>query len=85
MEPRQHLTHQHRSEAENAQTSAHEGASRARAHQQAAVEREFASAEDLLRADAAQTPVPPAVGERLAASLRAADAQRPWWRRLLRR
>ena len=48
--------------------------------------REFNSAEEMLRLDAAQTPVPPAVEERLAESIQqeppeAADAG-PWWKRM---
>ncbi len=45
---------------------------------------EFASPEALLRHDAAQTPAPPAVAERLRTSL-AAEPPKPvsWWRRLL--
>ena len=47
---------------------------------------EFSSPEALLRHDAAQTPAPPAVAERLRASL-AAEPAKPasWWRRLLGR
>jgi hypothetical protein len=48
--------------------------------------REFASAEELLRFDAAQTPVPGAVAERLERST--ADLPPPagsWWRRLFKR
>ena len=50
--------------------------------------REFASVEDMLRCDASQTTPPPAIAERLEASL----AQEPlpgrrqsWWRRLFAR
>lgn len=46
--------------------------------------REFASAEEMLRLDAIQTPVPPAIAERLEQSL--AQLPRPrrsWWRRIL--
>ena len=47
--------------------------------------REFASAEELLRADAAQTEVPPEIAARLKKS--AAQIQppavRPWWKTLL--
>jgi hypothetical protein len=49
--------------------------------------REFASTEELLRTDAAQTTVPPEIGERLkksAAELRPPPA-RPWWKNLLGR
>jgi hypothetical protein len=47
----------------------------------------FASAEELLKADRAQTSVPPAVGERIADTI-ARDpnpppaARRSWWQRL---
>lgn len=48
--------------------------------------REFASAEELLRFDASQTPVPPAVAERLARSIqREPKPARSWWRRLFDR
>ena len=45
---------------------------------------EFSSPEALLRHDAAQTPAPPGVADRLRASL-AAEPVKPasWWRRLL--
>ncbi|HLP76368.1 MAG TPA: hypothetical protein VK327_05555 [Candidatus Paceibacterota bacterium] len=52
-----------------------------RSQQQAA--RDFATAEELLRFDAAQTPVPPAIADRLAQS--AAGLPKPgrsWWKRL---
>lgn len=48
---------------------------------------DFASPEELLQADRSQTPVPPAVGDRIADSIArdpippAADT-RSWWRRL---
>ncbi len=48
--------------------------------------REFASTEELLRHDAAQTEVPPVVAERLTKSI--ANLPRPaktWWQRLLKR
>lgn len=53
----------------------------------AEVTREFASSEELLRADAAQTTVPPAVEERLKKSAARLNptAARPWWKNLLRR
>jgi hypothetical protein len=45
--------------------------------------REFATTEELLQYDASQTPVPPAVGQRLQESLgSAAPPQKPFWRRL---
>jgi hypothetical protein len=46
---------------------------------------EFATVEDLLRHDAAQTPVPAAVGQRLAESVSQLPVRpaRAWWRRLL--
>ncbi|MEY4489218.1 MAG: hypothetical protein RIQ79_1726, partial [Verrucomicrobiota bacterium] len=47
---------------------------------------EFATPEALLRHDAAQTPVPPQVADRLRASLAAEPVKSAaWWRRLLRR
>jgi hypothetical protein len=47
---------------------------------------EFAHAEELIRHDAARTPVPPGVADRLRASL-ATEPVKPtaWWRRLLGR
>jgi hypothetical protein len=45
--------------------------------------REFGSAEELLRHDAAHTPVPPRVAVRLEQSLESVPRPRaPWWRRL---
>jgi hypothetical protein len=44
--------------------------------------REFASAEDALRADAGRVRVPPAVEERLSRSVQEEPKPgRPWWRR----
>jgi len=44
----------------------------------------FASPEEALRYDAAQTTVPPRIAQRLKESLsRAAGPARPWWRNLL--
>ncbi len=54
---------------------------------QAQTTREFATSEELLRADAAQTTVPPQIEERLkksAAQIRPPEA-RPWWKNLLGR
>lgn len=46
--------------------------------------REFATVEDLLRADAAQHPPPPELAERVAESIRKAPAPaRSWWSRWL--
>jgi len=55
------------------------------ASQQSAM-REFASTEELLRHDAAQTDVPPAIAERLTQSI-AKLPQKPqsWWQRWLKR
>ena len=47
--------------------------------------REFAEVEDLLRHDAAQTPLPPQLEERLKGSIAATGVRPlPWWRRLFR-
>ncbi|MCW5553386.1 MAG: hypothetical protein KIS67_14645 [Verrucomicrobiae bacterium] len=47
---------------------------------------EFASAEELIRHDADQTVVPPAIAERLARSIEELPKPAPsWWRRLLDR
>jgi hypothetical protein len=42
---------------------------------------EFATVDEALRADAAQTPVPPAVAERLNESIRQEPKPRSWWQR----
>ena len=45
--------------------------------------REFATAEELLRHDAGQTQVPPAVAKRLDESIqREPKPAKPWWKRL---
>ena len=44
--------------------------------------REFTAVEELIRADAAQTPVPPAVTQRLNESIRQEPKPRSWWQRL---
>lgn len=47
--------------------------------------REFASAEELLRYDAKQTTVPPAIAQRLGRSLQTEPCPpRPWWKNLFR-
>ena len=46
--------------------------------------REFATTEELLRHDANQTTVPPAIAERLARSIEnEPKPERSWWRRML--
>jgi hypothetical protein len=46
--------------------------------------REFATAEELLRFDAAQTVVPPAIAQRLQKSSAELPKQKPsWWKRFL--
>jgi hypothetical protein len=46
--------------------------------------REFATAEELLRFDAAQTIVPPAIAQRLQKSSAELPKQKPaWWKRFL--
>jgi hypothetical protein len=46
--------------------------------------REFATAEELLRYDAAHTPVPPAIAQRLKKSTGALPQPKAaWWKRLL--
>ena len=47
--------------------------------------REFATVEDLLRHDAAQTSPPPGLTARVNQSLAAEPAIKPWWRRLFSR
>lgn len=45
--------------------------------------REFSTVEEMLRHDAAQTPVPPAIGRRLEQSVaELPPPRRSWWRRL---
>jgi hypothetical protein len=46
--------------------------------------REFASPEELLREDAAQTRVPPAIAQRIGHSIQGLPQPRPrsWWQRL---
>ena len=57
--------------------------SEAKAEQAAA--REFAAPEELLRYDASQTIVPPAVAERLTHSIQQVPLRaRSWWQRLFR-
>ena len=48
--------------------------------------REFATPEELLRRDRAQTEVPPALAERLGETIAAEPkpaAAKPWWKRIL--
>ncbi len=72
MKPR--LTHQTQQETE--QTQRQEGRG----------ELTFDTVEDLLRHDAAQTPLPTGIARRLEAELAAQPTARaPWWRRLFRR
>lgn len=65
----------HRSQEQLAQTTAHQ-----------ATTREFATAEELLRHDAAQTQVPPVIAERLTQSIAKLPQQpQSWWQRWLKR
>ena len=49
-------------------------------------EREFATAEELLRHDAEQTQVPPVIAERLTKSIQnLPPPSKTWWERLLKR
>ena len=43
---------------------------------------EFATVDDAFRADAAQTPVPPAVTQRLNESIRQEPKPKSWWQRI---
>jgi hypothetical protein len=53
---------------------------------QQAAAREFASTDDLLRHDASQTVVPPAIAERLSHSIqKEPKPAQSWWRRFLDR
>jgi len=52
--------------------------------QQVRAEQKFVSAEELLRHDRAQTPVPEALAQRLAATVGQTEpGSPPWWRRWL--
>ncbi len=65
----------HRSQEQLAQTTAHQAAAR-----------EFATAEELLRHDAAQTQVPPVIAERLTQSIAKLPGKpQSWWQRWLKR
>jgi hypothetical protein len=77
----QHQSKLNQREREQEQTSEHQQAT----NETQAVE--FASAEDALRHDAAQTPVPPRVAARLQASIQRepALAGSSWWRKLFGR
>ena len=56
----------------------------AQVHQESENAREFATVEDLLRHDAAQTQVPAGIERRLAESTKDQVAPpRPWWRRFI--
>jgi hypothetical protein len=69
------LAHRHKTEAVEEQTELMRPAGR-----------EFNSAEELLRLDAEQTPVPPAVEVRLAESIQQEPQEPaetvPWWKRM---
>jgi hypothetical protein len=55
-------------------------------HSQQSTAREFASAEELLRHDAAQTQVPPVIAERLSQSIANLPPKpKSWWQRWLKR
>lgn len=74
--PGNKLTSQQR--AQEQQTTAHQ--------QQTKPGVEFASVEEMLRHDASQTPVPPAIESRLQESLtQSATTEPSWWRRFFRR
>jgi hypothetical protein len=68
------------------QSQSHQEATLAQHHQQhTQAAREFATPEEMLRYDAAQTAVPPQVLERLRDSLaRESQPKRPWWKRWFR-
>ena len=64
------------------QEQQHEMAAASESRQQAA--REFASAEEMLRWDAAQTAVPPPIAQRLKQSVgNLPPPRRSWWKNLL--
>ena len=56
----------------------------AQLHSQKTAAQHFDSVEELLRYDAAQTPVPPEIAQRLRQSLeQSPPPRRSWWRKLL--
>ncbi|HEX5220895.1 MAG TPA: hypothetical protein VFZ59_15100 [Verrucomicrobiae bacterium] len=71
----------------------HESKQKAEEHQQLAakstrenVAREFATTDELLRHDAAQTEVPPVIAERLSKSIEGLPGPaRSWWQRIFDR
>lgn len=78
MNPPKKLTSQQR--AEEQQTTAHQQ------HAESTREVEFNSVEDMLRHDAAQTPVPPGIEHRLQQSLsKTSTNAMSWWRRFFGR
>lgn len=71
MKRRERLTSHQNQQSESTQTQAQQP-------------REFETAEELLRFDAAHTAVPPSVAERLQESIRSQTTpDRPWWKRWL--
>jgi len=73
MNPPKKLTSQQR--AEEQQTTAHQQ------HAESTSEVTFNSVEEMLRHDAAQTPVPPGIESRLQESLERTPHSKSWWRR----
>ena len=74
-QPTSRLNQRQREEAISQQQSA----------QNAAAALEFAAAEEMLRHDAGQIPVPPTVAERLQKSVASEPAPpKSWWQRLLK-
>ena len=51
-------------------------------HNAARAPMEFASPEQMIRHDAARTPVPPAIARRLEESIATLPPRQPWWKRL---
>jgi hypothetical protein len=72
----------HRAKLESEQQSRQTGTEQ-QVHQPAGLE--FATADELLRYDAARTPVPAAVAQRLQQSTGESPAhRRPWWSRIFK-
>jgi hypothetical protein len=70
----------------SARLAREEAQAAAQARQTESAVTEFATAEELIRHDAARTDPPPTLAERVKQSIAAAPPPpRPWWRRLLGR
>lgn len=75
MNPKRPIIRTQQQAAETQQTTAGQETQKQSAHA-------FQQAEEALRADCAQTPVPDAVKERLKASIEKEAPPAPWWKRI---